>query len=221
MMCNIITYIDAPWLINRISFILFQYSSGLNVKQLMASIREGLATRVLLFEVLWEPGATGRSDRPINGENDLNPVTRYNENAFWGGCYYYHKVPLMPRSRIDRRKTKPTAEERNGNFNCAKGRTRILLSSLSCASPPTPPHFPDYFQILTVTSFLFPSVSLRCSLVSASLGSNEWRLNAQHLIPVSRFSFVQYRVQLFRIKWQIIREQQILIRYIHYQKASC
>jgi len=48
----------------------------------MTSIREGPATRVLLFEVLREPDATGRSDRPINGENDLNPVTRYNENAF-------------------------------------------------------------------------------------------------------------------------------------------
>lgn len=27
-------------------------------------------------------GAAGRNDRPINGENVLNPVTRYGENAF-------------------------------------------------------------------------------------------------------------------------------------------
>lgn len=38
--------------------------------------------RVLLFEVLWVLGAAERSDRPINGENGLNPVTRYGENAF-------------------------------------------------------------------------------------------------------------------------------------------
>lgn len=41
----------------------------------MASIREGPATRLLLFEVLWKLNATVRNDRPINGENDLNPVT--------------------------------------------------------------------------------------------------------------------------------------------------
>lgn len=131
----------------------------------MASIREGPATRVLLFEVLQEPDATGRNDRPINGENDLNPVTRYKRKRFLRGLLLLprYKVPLMPRSRIDRRKTKLTAEERNGNFNCAKGRP-VSYSLHPLAHPPTPRHFPDYFQILTVTFFLFPSVSLRCSL---------------------------------------------------------
>lgn len=132
--------------------------------------------RVLLFEVLWELGAAGHSDRPINGENGLNPVTRYDENAFLRRLLLLprHKVPLMPRSRIDRRKTKPTTEERNGNFNCAKGRTRILFpSSFSphSPSPSFPPHLPDYFQILTLTSFLFPLVSLRPSSVSVSLSA--------------------------------------------------
>lgn len=53
------------------------------------------------------------------------------------------------------------------------------------ALPPPPAHLADYFQILTVTSFLFPPVSLRFSTVSASLGSNEWRLNARRLIAES------------------------------------
>lgn len=52
----------------------------------MASIREGPATRVLLFEVLWEPNATGCNDRPINGENDLNPVTRVTLKTLFEGA---------------------------------------------------------------------------------------------------------------------------------------
>lgn len=75
---NITKHVDTSQLINRISLILFPHFSGLNVKQLMASIREGPATRFIIRSIM----GAGHSDRPINGENDLNPVTRYNENAF-------------------------------------------------------------------------------------------------------------------------------------------
>jgi hypothetical protein len=95
--------------------------------------------------------AAGRSDRPINGENGLNSVTRYTmKMLFEGGPVIItgtYGVPLMPRSRIDRRKTKPTVQERNGNFNCAKGRACI-----GRASPP----FLFLFSIPPRVLFLFP-----------------------------------------------------------------
>lgn len=140
------------------------------------------------------------SDRPINEENGLNPMTRYCENAFWGFRYYYHgthKIPLMPRFRIDRRKTKPTTRKREMEILITRKGEPVSSTPFSLLSfPPTPSHLLDYFQILTVTSFLFLPVSLRSSPMSVSLGSNEWRLNAQHLMPESRFPLVvQYRVQ--------------------------
>lgn len=124
----------------------------------------------------------GASDRPINGENGLNPVTRYGENAFLKGLLLLprHKIPLMPRSRIDRRKTKPTTEERNGNFNCAKERNAY---SIPFSSHPT-------FS----TSF-FSSSS---SGLFSDLDGNVLFISACFITPFFRVSLPQLEVKIKR-----------------------